>query len=233
MLTVRKSCDRGHADHGWLRSCHSFSFAGYRDARYMGFGNLRVLNEDWIAPGTGFGMHRDRDVEIVSYMLSGRLAYRDCRGRACSIPAGDVLRIGAGTGISHGEVNEGAAQAAHFLQIRIAPCRLGVEPQLEQVHVPDSDKRGRLHILAAPRAVPGALTLNADARIHAGLFDGEDAAELPLDPARKCYVHMVRGALVVNGHPLSHGDAVFMEQESLLSVSGGSAAEVLVLDLAA
>lgn len=242
MLTVRKSCDRGHADHGWLRSLHSFSFAGYRDPRYMGFGNLRVLNEDWIAPGAGLGLHGYRDMEILSYVLSGELASRDCSGRVQSIPAGCVQRMGAGRGTTRAEFNPLPDQAAHYLQIWIDPAHRGLAPECAQVPGPARRPAGRLHLLAAPVHTapdpsPGSggpvLAIQADARVHAGVFDGAQCAELPLDPARKCYVHLLRGSLEANGHPLAAGDAVFMLQEEGLRLGGGVSAEVLVLDLAA
>ncbi|MDA8453408.1 pirin family protein [Acidovorax sp. GBBC 3334] len=233
MLTVRKSCDRGHADHGWLRSLHSFSFAGYRDARYMGFGNLRVLNEDRIAPGAGLGLHSHRDVEILSYVLSGVLACRDCGGRVQSIPAGHVQRICAGTGVTYAEFNQAPDQPAHYLQIWLEPGCRGAVPECAQVPGPALQEAGLLHLLAAPVAPPGALALHADARVYAGRFDGAAAAALALDPARKCYVHMVRGTLQANGRALSGGDAVFIEHETHLDLRHGQGAEVLVLDLAA
>jgi len=242
MLTVRKSCDRGHADHGWLRSLHSFSFAGYRDPRYMGFGNLRVLNEDWIAPGAGLGQHGYRDLEILSYVVSGELASRDCSGRVQSVPAGCVQRMGAGAGTTCAEFNPLPDRAAHYLQIWIDPAPRDRAPDGAQVPGPARRPAGRLHLLAAPAhaALDGpagrsgpVLAVQADVRLHAGLFDGPQAAELPLDPARKCYVHLLRGSLEANGHPLAAGDAVFMLQEERLRLGRGSAAEVLVFDLAA
>ncbi len=203
MLTVRKSCDRGHADHGWLRSLHSFSFAGYRDPRYMGFGNLRALNEEWIAPGAGLGLHGDRDMEILSYVLSGRLGSRDCSGRVQCAAAG------------------------------WSGCGLNSAREYAQVPGPAGRGSGRLHLLAAPAAAPDVLGLQADACFYAGLFDGMDVAELPLDPARKCYVHLLRGTLQANGRTLAAGDAAFVESEGRLALGRGSDAEVLVFDLAA
>ncbi|MFD2298284.1 pirin family protein [Paracidovorax citrulli] len=233
MLTVRKSCDRGHADHGWLRSLHSFSFAGYRDPRYMGFGNLRALNEEWIAPGAGLGLHGDRDMEILSYVLSGRLGSRDCRGRVQCVAAGHVQRMAGGDGATRAEFNPQPDQPAHYLQIWIAPRAPGMAREYAQVPGPAGRGSGRLHLLAAPAAAPDVLGLQADACFYAGLFDGMDVAELPLDPARKCYVHLLRGTLQANGRTLAAGDAAFVESEGRLALGRGSDAEVLVFDLAA
>lgn len=233
MLTVRRSRDRGHADHGWLQSLHSFSFAGYHDPAHMGFGNLRVINEDRIAPGTGFGAHAHRDMEIVSYVLSGELAHRDSMGNVVGIPPGDVQRMSAGTGVTHSEFNHAAGQTTHFLQIWIEPSVRGIAPSYEQKSFGAAEKRGRLRLVASPDGAEGSVTLHADARIRAGLLDGNEAVALALDPARKTYVHLVRGALQVNGQPLLGGDAALMERETTLSLTQGQDAEVLVFDLAA
>lgn len=233
MLTLRKSADRGHADHGWLKSHHSFSFAGYHDAAHMGWGNLRVINEDRIAAGTGFGTHGHRDMEIISYVLSGELAHKDTLGNVKGIPPGDVQRMSAGTGVMHSEFNHATDQTTHFLQIWIEPDRLGIAPSYEQKRFGPEDKRGRLRLVAARDGAQGAVTLHADASLYAGLFDGEEAATLALDPARKGYVHLVRGELTVNGQHLRAGDAALLAGESQLVLSGGRDAEVLVFDLAA
>jgi len=233
MLTLRKSQDRGHADHGWLRSYHSFSFAGYYDPRHMGWGNLRVINEDRIAPGTGFGTHGHKDMEIISYVLSGELAHKDSMGNVKAIPPGDVQRMSAGTGVMHSEFNHAQGQTTHFLQIWIEPDRLGVEPGYEQKTFPEAEKRGQLRLVASPDGAQGSVRINADAAMYAGLFDGGEMAALPLDPARKAYVHLVRGTLDVNGTALAAGDAAFLEGDDRLELSGGSDAEVIVFDLAA
>ena len=233
MLTIRKSQDRGHADHGWLNSYHSFSFAGYYDPRHMGWGNLRVINEDRIAPGTGFGTHGHRDMEIISYVLSGELAHKDSMGNIKGIPPGEVQRMSAGSGVMHSEFNHAEGQQTHFLQIWIEPNVRGIEPGYEQKRFDDAQKRGRLCLLAAPDGEQGALTIHADARLYAGLFDGAESAELALDPARKAYVHLVRGALEVNGVALSAGDAALIDKASGLALAHGREAEVLVFDLAA
>jgi redox-sensitive bicupin YhaK (pirin superfamily) len=232
MLTVRKSLDRGFADHGWLQSRHSFSFAGYYDPRYMGWGNLRVINEDRIAPGTGFGTHGHRDMEIISYVLSGELAHKDSMGNVQGIPPGDVQRMSAGSGVLHSEFNHAEGQTTHFLQIWIEPNVRGIAPGYEQISVPQTDKRGRLCKVAAPGGGAGAVRIHADATVYAGLFDGAEAATLVLAPGRKAYVHLVRGRLVVNGQALEGGDAAQLEGEAQVVLEQGEDAEVLVFDLA-
>jgi redox-sensitive bicupin YhaK (pirin superfamily) len=238
MLTLRKSTDRGHANHGWLDSFHSFSFADYHDPRHMGVGNLRVINEDRIAPGTGFGTHGHRDMEIVSYVLDGALAHKDSMGNGTAAGAhagvirpGDVQRMSAGTGVRHSEFNHAADKPTRFLQIWILPDRAGIEPGYEQKHFDSASKRGRLALVASPDGSQGSVTIHADASIRAGLFDGGESAELALDPARLGYVHLVRGALEVNGQRLSGGDALTLRGESRLHLSAGTDAEVLVFDL--
>ena len=231
MLTIRKSQDRGHANHGWLDSFHSFSFAGYHDPAHMGFGNLRVINEDRVAGGAGFGTHGHKDMEIISYVLSGELAHRDSMGNVETIPPGDVQRMSAGRGVMHSEFNHKAEETTHFLQIWLLPNERGIAPGYEQKHFDAADKRGRLRLVASPDGADGSVTVHADARLFAGLFDGAETATLALDPARKGYVHLVRGALEVNGRPLAAGDAVLIEGESTLELARGSDAEVLVFDL--
>jgi quercetin 2,3-dioxygenase len=231
MLTLRKSQERGHADHGWLKSFHSFSFANYLDPQHMGFGNLRVINEDRIAPGTGFGRHGHRDMEIISYVLEGELAHQDTLGNVRGIPPGDVQRMSAGTGVQHSEFNHAGDKTTHFLQIWIEPDVKGVAPSYEQKTFPDSAKRGRLQLVASPDAAEGSVSIHANARVYAGLFDGSESFELALDPSRKGYVHVVRGELEVNGIRLAAGDAAKLEGESQVMLSGGNNAEVLVFDL--
>ncbi len=233
MLTLRKSADRGYADHGWLKSFHSFSFAGYYDAAHMGFGNLRVINEDRIAPHTGFGTHGHRDMEIISYVLSGEIAHKDSIGNGASIPPGDVQRMSAGRGIQHSEFNHATGKETHFLQIWIEPNVRGIDPGYEQKTFAESDKRGKLRLVASPDGAQGSVTIHADARLYAGLFDGAEEASLTLDAKRKTYVHLIRGELAVNGAALKAGDAAKLETESALHLSGGKGAEVLVFDLAA
>lgn len=233
MLTIRKSQDRGYADHGWLQSFHSFSFAGYYDPRHMGFGNLRVINEDRVAPGMGFGTHGHRDMEIVSYVLEGNLAHKDSMGNVVGIPPGDVQRMSAGRGVTHSEFNHAQGQTTHFLQIWIEPDVRGIPPSYEQKTIPDTDKRGALRLVASPDGAAGSVTIHADARMYAGLFDGEESATLAIDPARKAYVYVARGSLVVNGQALGTGDAALLSAESRITLDGGRQAEVLVFDLAA
>ena len=233
MLTVRHSGDRGYADHGWLKSFHSFSFAGYFDPQHMGWGNLRVVNEDRIAPGTGFGTHGHRDMEIISYVLSGELAHKDSMGNVKGIPPGDVQRMSAGRGVQHSEFNHAPNDTTHFLQIWIEPNVTGIEPGYEQKTFASIEKQGRLRLVASPDGADGSVTLHADARLFAGLFDGAQSAELTLDPARKAYVQVLRGQLQLNGTPLSTGDAALLAVESHLHLSHGQDAEVLVFDLSA
>ncbi|HWH81660.1 MAG TPA: pirin family protein [Burkholderiaceae bacterium] len=247
MITVRKSADRGHADHGWLKSHHSFSFADYHDPRRMGFGNLRVINEDRIAPGTGFGTHGHRDMEIVSYVLDGALAHKDSMGNGQASPVGtggeggakadgvirpgDVQRMSAGRGVRHSEFNLSRSGTTHFLQIWIEPNALGIEPGYEQRHFDAAGKRGTLRLIASPDGADGSVTIHADASIWSGLFDGNASLRRALDPARKAYVHLVRGSATVNGQPLAAGDALGLERETELTIEHGRDAELLVFDL--
>ena len=232
MLKLRRSQERGYADHGWLKSFHSFSFAGYYDPQHMGWGNLRVINEDRIASGTGFGTHGHRDMEIISYVLSGNLAHKDSMGNVKGIPPGDVQRMSAGSGVQHSEFNHAQGQETHFLQIWIEPNVKGIEPGYEQKTIPESDKRGHLRLVASPDGAKGSVSIHADASLYAGLFEGEEQAELVLNPERKAYVFLVRGGLVVNEQTLEAGDALLVEQESQLTITAGRDAEVLVFDLA-
>lgn len=233
MLTLRKSRDRGYADHGWLKSFHSFSFAGYYDPKHMGWGNLRVINEDRIAPGTGFGTHGHRDMEIISYVLSGELAHKDNMGNGRSIPPGDVQRMSAGRGVMHSEYNHAPQSTTHFLQIWIEPNVSGITPGYEQRTFPVADKRGKLRLVASPDAANDSVLIHADARLYAGLFDGAEQASLTLSPERKAYVHLIRGELRVNGQELQGGDAALLADETGLLLDAGKDAEVLVFDLAA
>ena len=233
MLTLRKSQDRGYADHGWLKSYHSFSFAGYHDPAHMGWGNLRVINEDRVAPGTGFGKHGHRDMEIISYVLAGELAHQDSMGNVKGIPPGDVQRMSAGTGVMHSEFNHTEGQTTHFLQMWIEPNVTGIAPSYEQKTIPIDEKRGALRLVASADGARGSVTIHADAALYAGLFDGGESAEVALNPARKGYVHLVRGALEVNGQRIGAGDAVLLENERRIVLANGIDAEVLVFDLAA
>jgi quercetin 2,3-dioxygenase len=233
MMQIRKSSERGYADHGWLKSFHSFSFANYYDPKHIGFGNLRVINEDRIAPGTGFGTHGHRDMEIISYVLSGALGHKDSLGNGAAIIPGDVQRMSAGDGIQHSEFNHASGQETHFLQIWILPDRTGIAPSYEQKHFVAAEKQGSLRLMASPDGAQGSVKLHADAKLYAGLFDAGQSAQLQLNPARLSYVHLIRGELSVNGITLNTGDAAMLSQESSLLLSHGKDAEVLVFDLAA
>ena len=232
MMTLRRSEERGHADHGWLQSAHSFSFASYFDPEHTGWGNLLVINEDRVAPGGGFGTHGHRDMEIISYVLEGELAHRDSMGHVQSIPPGDVQRMSAGTGVRHSEFNHSPDRTTHFLQIWLQPHTAGIEPGYEQKSIPAEVKRGRLAPIASPAGGEHAVTVHADATLYAGLFDTDESATLALDPRRKAYVHVIRGAIEVNGQALRSGDALKVEGEAQLSLTRGRQAEVLVFDLA-
>ncbi|WP_137917728.1 pirin family protein [Hydrogenophaga sp. 2FB] len=232
MLQIRRSDARGYADHGWLKSHHSFSFAEYFDPAWMGWGNLRVINEDRIAPGTGFGTHGHRDMEIISYVLQGNLAHKDSMGNIKGIPPGDVQRMSAGSGVRHSEFNHAPNSTTHFLQIWIEPNVTGIEPGYEQKSFADAEKQGKLRLVASPDGAQGSVTIHADASIYAGLLTGEETAELALNPARKAYVHLVRGELDVNGERLRAGDAAVLASESRIQLAKATDAEVLVFDLA-
>ncbi len=233
MLKIRKSEERGFADRGWLKSYHSFSFADYLDPQFMGWGNLRVINEDWIAPGMGFGTHGHQDMEIVTYVLSGELAHKDSMGNVETIPPGDIQRMSAGTGVRHSEFNHAAGQQTHLLQIWIEPKIKGISPGYEQKSVPEIEKMGVLRLVASPDGKNDSVTIHADAKMYAGLFGAHQQARLDLNPERKAYVHLVKGSLDVNGQTLTGGDAAMIWEESSLTVSNGSDAEVIVFDLAA
>ena len=233
MLQLRKSADRGYADHGWLKSFHSFSFAGYQDPQFMGWGNLRVINEDRVAAGMGFGKHSHRNMEIISYVLSGELAHEDSMGNIEGIPPGDVQRMSAGSGVTHSEFNHAKDQTTHFLQIWIEPNVLEIGPSYEQKTIPLSDKQGKLRLVASPDGAEGSVKIFADAKVYAGLFDGLQTAQLQLDPKRKAYVHLIKGSLDINSQTLEGGDALLIEAESQLALSHGKSAEVLVFDLSA
>ncbi|HRI17815.1 MAG TPA: pirin family protein [Burkholderiaceae bacterium] len=232
MIAIRRSAERGHAHHGWLESYHSFSFADYHDPRHMGVANLRVINEDRIAPGSGFGTHGHRDMEIVSYVLEGALGHRDSLGNASVIRPGDVQRMSAGTGIQHSEFNEAAGATTHFLQVWILPSARGLAPGYEQKHFDAAAKRGRLCRVASSDGRDGSVRLHADAAMYAGLFDAGESAAMALDPERNTYVHLVRGALSVNGQALRSGDAAHLHGETQLALSDTGDAEVIVFDLA-
>jgi hypothetical protein len=231
MNTVRRGGDRGHADHGWLESYHSFSFADYFDPKHVEFGPLRVINEDRVAPGAGFGTHPHRDMEIISYVLSGELAHRDSIGNGSVIRPGDVQRMSAGSGIRHSEFNPSPTNRLHFLQIWIKPSVLGIEPSYEEKSFSDGEKQGLLRLIASPDGRAGSVLIHQDASVYAGRFDGSEYAELALAPGRRCYAHIVRGSLSANGVELSGGDALEITDAAKVRIDAGQAAEVLLFDL--
>lgn len=231
MITIRPSAERGYANHGWLQSFHSFSFSNYYDPNHMGWGNLRVINEDFIAPGQGFGTHGHRDMEIISYVVEGALAHKDSMGNVESINPGEVQRMSAGTGVRHSEFNYEKEQVTHLLQIWILPSQEGIEPSYEQKVFPDADKQGQLRLVASPDGAQGSVTIHANASMYVGLFDGDASAQLPIAPGRKAYVQVVKGPINVNGHVLQAGDAALFDHEPLVVLKDGQAAEVLVFDL--
>ena len=231
MLTLRKSQDRGYADHGWLKSLHSFSFAGYYDPQFMGWGNLRVINEDRVAAGMGFGKHGHRNMEIISYVLSGELAHEDSMGNVKGIPPGDVQRMSAGTGVTHSEFNHAKDQTTHFLQIWIEPNVTEIAPSYEQKTIPSVDKLGKLCLIASPNGADHSVKIHADAKVYVGLFNGPQSQKLELNTERKAYVHLIKGDLQINGISLSTGDALLIEKESSLLISDGQEAEVMIFDL--
>jgi quercetin 2,3-dioxygenase len=231
MITIRPSSERGHADHGWLNSHHSFSFADYHDEAHMGFGPLRVINEDRVQPGMGFGTHGHRDMEIISYVLDGELSHRDDMGNGSVIVPGDVQRMSAGRGVRHSEFNPSPDRPVHFLQIWIIPSEQGIPASYEQSHLTEEQRRGKLALLAAPAGKGGAVVIHQDARVYAGLFDGDESAALPIVAGRRAYVHVARGSVAVNGKALYAGDAAMLEGEREVRIDGGNQAEVLVFDL--
>lgn len=231
MMEVRKSEERGHANHGWLESRHSFSFADYHDPQHVEFGVLRVINEDRVAPGGGFGTHPHRDMEIISYVLAGQLGHQDSMGNGSVIVPGDVQRMSAGTGVFHSEMNASQNQPVHFLQIWIRPERTGVTPGYEQKSFTPEEKRGRLRLVVSPDGAEDSVSIHQDARMYAGLLDGAETAMLTVADNRRLYVHVVRGALRANGVPLAGGDALKLRGVTELALDAGQDAEVLVFDL--
>jgi redox-sensitive bicupin YhaK (pirin superfamily) len=231
MNEIRRSEERGFADHGWLKSFHTFSFADYYDPEHVEFGPLRVINEDRVQAGAGFGTHAHRDMEIISYVLSGELAHKDSMGNGSTIKPGDVQRMSAGSGVRHSEFNPSQTEAVHFLQIWIQPAKANLEPSYEEKRFAAADKRGRLRIIVSPDQAQGSLLIHQDARIYAGLFDGNEQADLTVGGGRRIYVHVARGSLKANGTALSAGDAMRITRDIGLHIEGGKDAEVLVFDL--
>jgi quercetin 2,3-dioxygenase len=231
MQVVRKSADRGYADHGWLKSFHSFSFAGYHDPAHMAFGALRVINEDRITKDAGFGTHGHRDMEIISYVLDGAVSHKDSMGNGSTIKPGDVQRMSAGTGVTHSEFNGNPLGDTHFLQIWIMPAAQGGLPSYEEKHFSDAQKRGALCLIASQNSRLGSVNVAQDVAIYAGLFDGAEVADLRIEANRKAYIHVAQGTVLVNGQALQPGDAL-MTDEPLISISNGHKAELLLFDLA-
>ena len=231
MQEIRRAGDRGYADHGWLKSFHSFSFADYHDPEHMEFGPLRVINEDRVTPGQGFGTHSHRDMEIISYVLEGELAHKDSTGTASTIRPGDVQRMSAGRGVQHSEFNPSASEGVHFLQIWIQPNVRGSAPSYEEKRFSAEEKRGRLRLIASPDRAEGSVLIQQDARVYAGLFDGDESADLAIGPGRRAYVHVARGAITANGVALQAGDALKLTDTGKLTLAQGRDAEVLVFDL--
>jgi redox-sensitive bicupin YhaK (pirin superfamily) len=231
MKITRRSAERGHADHGWLNSYHSFSFADYQDEDHVAFGPLRVLNEDRVAPGKGFGAHSHRDMEIISYVLDGELAHQDSIGNGSTLRPGDVQRMSAGTGVRHSEFNASPQRVVHFLQIWILPEAQNLPPSYEEKRFEAGDKRGRLRLIASRDGAAGSVRVHQDVRLYSGLFDGAEQATLDLEPGRRGYVHLARGNLHANGVELEAGDALKLTGEREIELARGSNAEVLVFDL--
>jgi quercetin 2,3-dioxygenase len=231
MQEIRRAAERGYADHGWLKSFHSFSFADYYDPEHVEFGALRVINEDRVEPGQGFGTHGHRDMEIISYVLEGALAHKDSTGSSSTIRPGDVQRMSAGHGVQHSEFNPSSNEGVHFLQIWIQPNVRGIPPSYEEKRFSESEKRGRLRLIASPDQAEGSVLIRQDARVYAGLFDGTETANLAIKPGRRAYVHVARGAITANGAALQAGDALKLTDTRQLTVGQGHAAEVLVFDL--
>ncbi|MGA8051014.1 MAG: pirin family protein [Burkholderiales bacterium] len=231
MIELRRAAERGHANHGWLDSFHSFSFADYYDPRHMGFGSLRVINEDRIQPGTGFGTHGHRDMEIISYVLEGALAHKDSMGNGSTIVPGDVQRMSAGSGVRHSEFNHEKSSVTHFLQIWIEPNVRGIAPGYEQRNFDTASKRGKLRLVASPDGRDGSVTIHQDANMYAALLDGAERAVYRLPQGRRAYVHVVRGGITVNSQALTAGDALKATEVSEIVLEGGKNAEVLLFDL--
>ncbi|MFT3839151.1 MAG: pirin family protein [Myxococcaceae bacterium] len=231
MIAVRRASQRGHADHGWLNTFHTFSFADYYDEEHMGFRSLRVLNDDTVSAGQGFGTHGHKDMEIVSYVLEGALSHKDSMGTGSTIKPGDVQRMSAGTGVMHSEFNGSKSDPVHFLQIWLLPDKGGIAPGYEQKNFSAADKRGQLKLIASPDGRDGSVTIHTDAKVYAGTFDAGQKAELSISKGRGAWVHVAQGTAKVNGQALAAGDGVALEDESAVSVEGVSGGEVLVFDL--
>ncbi len=232
MITLRRSHERGHADHGWLDSYHSFSFADYHDPAHDGFGALRVVNEDRVQAGQGFGTHPHRDMEIISYVLEGALAHRDSMGNGSTIRPGDVQRMSAGSGVTHSEFNASSSELAHFLQIWILPEERGIAPGYEQKHFSEEQKRGQLRLVAARDGRDGSVTIHQDASVYATVLDPGETVCHQLAPGRRAWLHVARGEVQLGAHTLAAGDAAAVTAEDSIALTGSRRAEVLLFDLA-
>ena len=232
MLTLRRAEERGHADHGWLNTYHTFSFSGYYDPAHMGFRSLRVINEDRVIGGQGFGTHPHNDMEIISYVLEGSLAHRDSMGTGSVIRPGEVQRMSAGTGVTHSEFNASKEELVHFLQIWLLPAARGIQPGYEQKAFTPEGKCGKLRLVASPGGRDGSVTIHCDASLYAGLFDHGMNGELPIAKGRHAWVQMARGRARVNGREMAAGDGAAFTGEPSVGIEGVDAAEVLVFDLA-
>jgi quercetin 2,3-dioxygenase len=231
MITLRKAQDRGHAQHGWLDSWHTFSFGDYYDPKHMGFRSLRVINDDSVAPGKGFPTHSHRDMEIITYVLDGSLEHKDSMGNGSVMKPGDVQRMTAGTGVGHSEFNGSRNEPVHFLQIWVLPEARNLPPGYEQKHFSKEDRRGSLRLVASREGADGAVQVHQDMKLFAGLFGAGDSVSYALPAGRHAWLHVARGKIRVNGHDLEAGDAVQASDEAALSLSDASDAEVLLFDL--
>ncbi|MDJ0880426.1 MAG: pirin family protein [Gammaproteobacteria bacterium] len=231
MLTVRKADDRGHANHGWLDSYHTFSFGNYYDSQHMGVSNLRVINDDTVSPGGGFATHGHTDMEIVSYVLDGALEHKDSMGNGSVMRPGDVQRMSAGTGVRHSEYNHSSEEAVHFLQIWLEPNQMGVEPSYDQQHFPLADRRGKLVLFVSPDGRDGSIATYQDAYMYGTILEAGDTLTHQLEQGRQAYVHVARGKAKINGQPLTAGDGLSINDEQQLDFAGVESAEILLFDL--
>ncbi len=232
MITIRRSDDRGHAQHGWLDSRHTFSFAEYHDPKQMGFRALRVINEDRVQPAAGFGTHPHRDMEILSYVLEGALAHKDSLGTGSTIRPGDLQRMSAGTGVTHSEFNGSSTEPVHFLQIWLLPEEPGIPPSYEQKHFDAAERRGRLQLVASRDGRQGSLTIHQDVAVYDGLLKAGERAEVSLGKGRHAWVQVTRGSVKLNGQLLAAGDGAAVSAEPGLALEGVQEGAVLVFDLA-